>query len=168
MSFSSWMDKQPAVHLYNRILYSAIKQKELLIHSTWTQMYCVKWKKSDSKGLNTVRFLLYDILEKNYRERQQIISCQGLKVDKNWLQREVQFWMLELFFILILVVAQLYTFVRTTVQWKEFISFLVNEKQSLFEIKNTNTSFLTLQISRNLKIWHCQSENSKCGQAWLK
>lgn len=45
MSFNWWMNKQTVVHPYDGILYSAIKQKELLVHSTiWmnTQMYYAK------------------------------------------------------------------------------------------------------------------------------
>ena len=46
-------------------------------------------KESRLKRPNTVGFHLYDILEKtNHRERQQIISCQGLRVGEELTTKE--------------------------------------------------------------------------------
>ena len=91
-------------------------------------------KETRLKRPNTVGFHLYDIPEKtNHRERQQIISHQGLRLGEELTTKE-----------------QLKVFLGAgTVLYLNFGSCTA---PCVCQKRKTNTSFLTHQIGKNLKI----------------
>ena len=91
-------------------------------------------KESRLKRPNAVEFHLYDILERtNHRERQQIVSLQGLRVGEELTTKE------QLKGVL----------VAGTVLYLNFGSCTA---LCVCQKRKTNTSFLTHQIGKNLKI----------------
>ena len=117
----------------------------------------------------SIPFIQY--LEKtNYRKWQQITSCQELRVGEGLTTKEQLKRILGAGTVLYLdfgsctalfICQNNYTMKRVN-----FISSKLKIKLKSFW-KKENTSFLTHQIGKNLKIWQYQSDNSKCGQRWL-
>ena len=123
------MDKQSVAHplKWNTIFCNKTEGTADTLHGVGEPSNVFyQMKETRLKWLDTVLFHLYDSLEKTkYRERQQINSCQELRVEEGSITKGQLkgIWVLELFCTFILVVAQLYAFVKTTVQQKvNFIS----------------------------------------------
>lgn len=109
MFISWWMDKLPVIHSHSKILSNKKKWTTEKCNFMHVECIMISKKKARLKGLYSITFHVYDILESAgcSRNRSQISSCQGLDWrGRDWLKgaQGNYFWPIEMFYILIAVV----------------------------------------------------------------